>query len=125
VSIPVRLSSALAQRAREAAAVEDRSLTEQVEHWARLGELVEAGLRGATVRRLKTASHDEDLPRRLAAADTVAGRRRTAAIVKSDGGVRYGTVAGDPTALVRIEADGRRTAGRLEDGRFVPTRTKR
>ena len=54
-SIPVRLSEGLAERARTAAEVLDRSMTEQVEHWARLGQAVEAAISAATVQRLKGA----------------------------------------------------------------------
>jgi hypothetical protein len=93
MGVPVRLSTALAERARAAAAIEDRSLTEQVEHWTRLGELIEATLRASSVRQLKTLSHDARLRERLAAADTPAGRRKTARLVRARGGPRYG-VAG-------------------------------
>jgi hypothetical protein len=72
--IPVRLSEALAARARTAAEVFDRSLTEQVEHWARLGQEVEAVISAATVQRLKVRSHDPELGRRLAFAASAEGR---------------------------------------------------
>src|SRR5204862_293651 len=54
--IPVRLSGALASRARAPAEIHDRSLTEQVEHWARLGQIVESAVLSSTVLRLKTIS---------------------------------------------------------------------
>jgi hypothetical protein len=72
--IPVRLSEALTARARTAAQVLDRSLTEQVEHWARLGQEVEAVISATTAQRLKARSYDPDLGLRLAFASTAKGR---------------------------------------------------
>src|SRR3954464_13566018 len=67
---PVRLSSELAARARSAAITQERSLTDQVEHWARLGQAVEEAVLAATVHRLKARSHDQALSTRLAGAKT-------------------------------------------------------
>lgn len=120
--IPVRLSSALARRAREAALVQDRSLTEQVEHWARLGELVEAVVSNTAVHQLKAVSHDEHLRERLAAADTAAGQRKTARLIRKRGGPWYGTAPDDPRVIIKYDADGSRTRGRIVKGKFVPSR---
>jgi hypothetical protein len=125
MSIPVRLSSTLAERARKAAGIENRSLTEQVEHWARLGELVEASLLASSVRKLKAVSHDEQLRERLAAADTPAGRRKTARLVRARGGARYGIAPDDPRVIVRHEPDGTETRGRLVNGTFVASASRR
>jgi hypothetical protein len=124
-SVPVRLSATLADRARDVAAVENRSLTEQVEHWARLGELVESVLSGLSVRRLKTVSHDESLRERLAAADTKAGRQRTARLVRERGGPRYGIAPDDPEIVIRYDVDGRETRGTVIEGEFVPSSSPR
>jgi hypothetical protein len=80
--IPVRLSEALTVRARTAAAVLERSLTEQVEHWARLGQAVEAAISARTLHALKARSHDPELADRLAAADTPAGRKTAAKLIR-------------------------------------------
>jgi len=80
--IPVRLSEALTVRARTAAAVLERSLTEQVEHWARLGQAVEAAISAKTLHALKARSHDPELAERLAAADTPAGRKGAAKLIR-------------------------------------------
>jgi hypothetical protein len=88
-SIPVRLSARLATRAKEVAALQDRSLTEQVEHWARLGELVEnAGVSALTVQQLKAKSYDFDA--RLAFSQTADGRAKALALIESRNPVRYG-----------------------------------
>src|SRR5688500_1972990 len=89
--IPVRLSEALTVRARTAAETLDRSLTEQVEHWARLGQVVEDAILAATVKRLKARSHDAELPMRLARADTAEGRAKALELIESRNPVRHGT----------------------------------
>lgn len=81
--VPVRLSEALTVRARTAAAVLERSLTEQVEHWARLGQAVEAAIASSTLHALKARSHDPDLADRLAAADTPDGRKTAAQLIRA------------------------------------------
>lgn len=91
---PVRLSAQLASHAREAASIQDRSLTEQVEHWARLGQIVEATCLASTVQQLKAISYDTKLPKLLAAADTVAGRRKAAKLIRERNVTLHGTVGG-------------------------------
>ena len=119
--VPVRLSAQLAERARKAAEVQDRSLTQQVEHWARLGEIMEAAINGSTEQRLKTASHDPKLQERLAAADAPGAGRGTMDLVFSRGGPWYGTAADDPTVIVRRNVDGTETRGKIVDGKFAAT----
>jgi hypothetical protein len=98
--VPVRLSDTLAKRARTAAEVLDRSLTEQVEHWARLGQVVEDAILAATVRRLKARSYDPELGDRLAAASTAEGRARAAKLIRERDAVRHGI--GEGGAIVRV-----------------------
>ena len=93
--IPVRLSGALAARAREVAVTQERSLTEQVEHWARLGQAVEEAIMAATVQRLKARSHDPELANRLSFATTADGRAKAAQLIEQRNPIRHG-----------IEADG-------------------
>jgi hypothetical protein len=92
--IPVRLSEALASSARAAAAVTERSLTEQVEHWARLGAAVEAVVSHRTVTVLKTRSHDPELGARLAFAKTPRGRAHAAQLIAERDPVRHGAAEG-------------------------------
>jgi hypothetical protein len=88
--IPVRLSADLAARARSIASTQERSLTEQVEHWARLGQVVEDAIMAATVKRLKARSYDPDLAVRLARAMSAEGRAQAADLVRSRNPVRHG-----------------------------------
>jgi len=105
--VPVRLSKALTVRARTAANLLDRSLTEQVEHWARLGQVVEAAVSASTVLRLKARSHDPELTERLAAAPTTDGQARAAKLIRDRNAVRY--EADQAGEIVRVTRNGRRS----------------
>jgi ParD-like antitoxin of type II bacterial toxin-antitoxin system len=81
--IPVRLSAQLAASARSAARTQERSLTEQVEHWARLGQQVERVVMASTVTRLKARSHDAKLDERLEFASTADGRAKALELIQA------------------------------------------
>ena len=51
--MPVKLSDELVESAREEAANSDRSITGQIEHWAKIGRSVETVLRHQEVQTLK------------------------------------------------------------------------
>jgi ParD-like antitoxin of type II bacterial toxin-antitoxin system len=106
--IPVRLSEALASSARAAAAVTERSLTEQVEHWARLGAAVEAVVSHRTVTVLKTRSHDPELGARLAFAKTPGGRAHAAQLIAERDPVRHGSAAEGQRGVVDATGSPRR-----------------
>ena len=98
--VPVRLSAALTERAKAVASLQDRSLTEQVEHWARLGQLVEESVSAATVLRMKTRSYDVKLSERLARARTPEGRASIAAFIAERDLVRHGDEDGKIVKVV-------------------------
>ena len=104
--VPVRLSEALTTRARSVAAVQDRSLTEQVEHWARLGQVVEQAISAGTMMKLKARSYDEGLADALAFADTTEGRAAALELIKNDNEVRHEETA---AGLFAVTRDGKRT----------------
>jgi hypothetical protein len=97
--VPVRLSEALAKRARATADLLDRSMTEQVEHWARLGQVVEAAISAQTVERLKMRSYDPELPERIAFAASADGRVAAARLIRERNPVRHGVA--DDGRIVR------------------------
>lgn len=105
--VPVRLSEALTLRARTVAAVQDRSLTEQVEHWARLGQVVEAACTAETMQRLKARSYDEGLGAALAVADTAEGRAAAAQLIRAENPVRYEELSRG--TMVAVTRDGQRS----------------
>ncbi|MBA2542809.1 MAG: hypothetical protein H0V17_24400 [Deltaproteobacteria bacterium] len=99
--IPVRLSGDLTIRARAVAATLDRSLTEQVEHWARLGQVVEDAILATTVQRLKTRSYDADLQARVSLATTSEGRAKAAELIQRRNPVAHGLDAKGKIRVVR------------------------
>ncbi|MGE0395475.1 MAG: hypothetical protein AB7T06_02030 [Kofleriaceae bacterium] len=108
--IPVRLSAQLTERAKRVASMQDRSLTEQVEHWARLGQLVEESVSAATVLRLKARSYGQAVDEALEAADSPEGRARALALIESRNPVRYGI--GRNGKLVKVTSKRRSAAKR-------------
>jgi hypothetical protein len=100
--IPIRLSSTLADRARKAAAIQDRSLTEQVEHWARLGQVVEAAILNSTLYDLKEISRDDRLMPALAAVDTPNAREKAARSIAQKNPVRFGRTVNTPNKIRKI-----------------------
>jgi hypothetical protein len=132
MGMPVKLSDDLVQSAREEAASTERSITRQIEHWARIGRSVEAVLRHQDVQALKRSPMDATLtgPARRAieaaleraVADT--GRAALARRLKA-GRVVYQSDPAGSGLTERIGPDGTRTLGRLVNRRFVPARAFR
>jgi hypothetical protein len=104
--IPIRLSAALTESAREVASVLDRSLTEQVEHWDRLGQLVEAAVTSGTVAQLKARSYDAKVPKLLAFADTAEGKAKAVALIRERNEVRHGAFSG---AIYKLDRKGKKS----------------
>lgn len=123
MGMPVKLSDDLVKDARQQAEVTDRSLTSQIEYWARLGRTVERVLRHEDVLTLKRTGESASggpTPRALLSAlrkiASEASRAELAAALRSGRTVYQD--AGD-SRIERIERDGSRTVGRFENRRFV------
>ncbi len=132
MGMPVKLSDELVESAREESASTDRSITGQIEHWAKIGRSVETVLCHQDVQALKVSPEGATLsgPTRRAVQAalqhvvTEEGRGALARRLKR-GRVVY---QGDPTGsglTERIDPDGTRTLGRLVNRRFVPARSGR
>lgn len=128
MGMPVKLSDELVGMARQQAKAADRSITAQIEHWAKLGRSVEAALRHEDALALKGA--EGDLRRAFRNAPT---RRAVFAVLQKfaettdrselartlrEGRVVYQSDPAGP-GIMRIGADGKRTVGRFEKRRFV------
>lgn len=61
MGMPVKLSDDLVERARKAAAKARRSMTAQVEHWARIGQAAESSMPASVVERLRDGQRPGDL----------------------------------------------------------------
>ena len=122
MGMPVKLSDDLVNDAREEAKAADRSITSQIEHWARLGRQIENLLRHDDVLALKRAGDDTLLPpptKRvvLAAVRRIASTQAELAPALTQGRTVYQD-AGEGR-IERIEPDGTRTIGRFENRRFI------
>ncbi len=134
MGMPVKLSDELVNVARKEAVAAERSITAQIEHWAKLGQSVEAALRHEDALAVKAskgklavafphpATRDSiyQLLRNVAGADHgQLGRtlRRGRTVYESD--------PSGSDAIIRIAPDGTRTQGRLENRAFVRTAAAR
>lgn len=131
MGMPVKLSDDLVQSARLEAAATDRSITAQIEHWAKLGRAVETALQHADVLALKRNNGDliksfpqpsereavRALLERIAA---TADRSAVVEKLRARGRPVYAADPRYPGMVVRIDPDGGRTPGHFVDRRFVP-----
>jgi hypothetical protein len=124
MSQPVKLSDALVLDARLAGEAFERSITRQVEFWARLGRAIEPLLQGTQALALCRAAAVRPISECLATVDTPAGRQRVADCLASQPFPHYEAAKDRPGLLVRIEAGGRRTVGRFINGKFRSVRKK-
>jgi hypothetical protein len=122
--MPVKLSDELVQRARKEAVRTRRSMTAQVEHWARIGQAAERSMPASVVERLRDGHRPGDLHpvvsffERLTYSDVQKAAERKLALLKYP---RYESDPGGGGRLFEVHADGRRIGGRwdLKKNRFV------
>lgn len=130
MGMPVKLSDELVESAREEAASTDRSITGQIEHWAKIGRSVETVLRHQDIQAIKRSPADATLsgPTRRAvqaALERVATEEDRGALARllKHARVVYQSDPRGSGLTERIDPDGRRTIGRLVNRRFVPARS--
>ena len=127
MGMPVKLSDELVEAAREEAANADRSITSQIEHWAKIGRSVETILRHQDIRKLKrspssvtlTSAARRSIEATLARVVAETDRRSLGRSLQAGRTVYQSDPAGSGLTE-RIEPDGRRTLGRLVNRIFVP-----
>ncbi len=118
---PLRVDQALVNQARSAGALADRPATAQIEHWAKLGRVVDAVLTGESAGKLKQLSRVESLADIIAYSQSPEGRRKARAAILQSGVPTYGTHPDFPEAVVQFKADGTKTPGRFVNRQFVPS----
>ena len=127
--VAIKISTELAEAARTEAVHADRSLTGQIEHWAKLGRIAEAQMTVPVVQVLKRTQgrldeiEDSQLKRQVLAAferfhHLPPEKKRS--LIGLDKQVRFEPAPDTPGGFVRISPDGRRTRGRMDGRRFVP-----
>lgn len=126
----IKVSESLASEARAAAADSDRSLTGQIEHWARIGKALEPLFTAPVVGSLKRCGGDlgaiEDTGERARVLDALAQLRQsppfaqTAAVLRASGGPLYEADPESAGGIVQVHPDGTRVAGRFVNRVFKP-----
>ena len=119
MGLPIKISEILALAARTEAAVFERSIASQVEHWAQIGRAVEQVLGHDQIAALKRQAGTAEFSDAMRKASSEAGQRRVLEHLRKLGGPRYSI---DPTrrgGIVRIDADGSRTRGRFVRRKFI------
>jgi hypothetical protein len=124
MSQPVKLSDALVLDARLAGEVFERSITGQVEFWARLGRAIEPLLQGTQALALCRNAACQRLSTCLDSVDSPAGRRRVVEFLQTQPFPHYEPDPDKPGLLVRIEAGGKRTVGRFVNRHFKVLKKK-
>lgn len=129
-SVAIKISSDLASVARAASADADRSLTGQIEHWARLGKAVEPILSSVTIALLKKSGGDlsaiEDETERARVLAALAMLRKSPPYPESRTSLAarsmplYEADPANPSGVLQVAANGTRTPGRFVDRVFVP-----
>lgn len=127
--VAIKLSDSLAEDARAASEGADRSLTGQVEHWARLGKAVEPLFTPPTIAALKKAGGDlsaledeRERARIIGILDAFHGTSREIlreklnlsgkSLIEPDPGV--------PGGFIRFNPDGTSQKGLIQGREFVP-----
>jgi len=125
---PVKISDRLLARAKEEAKETNRSVTAQIEHWATLGRAVEVIAGYSEVLMLKRAGERLAMPTWVRRDDVEAvlshlmhdsDRESVKTRIRAGGGPVYEADPEDPTGVIQIAPDGRRTLGRFEGRMFV------
>lgn len=120
MSMPVKLSDALVLDARLAGEAMERSIAGQVEFWARLGRAIDPLLNGGQAMAISRRGAARPLAELLAEVEKPAGRKRLAQHFAAQPFPHYEAHSTRPGILVRIDADGSRTAGRFVNRIFTP-----
>lgn len=128
---PLKVSDGLFAAAKAEAASENRSITQQVEHWARIGRAVEAALSHPELNELKrtgqvaapafpTAVRRREVHDLLVRATQAADRDAIRSAIRKSGRSLYASDPSHPGAIVQVLPDGTRRVGRMSGRRFVP-----
>ena len=119
-TVPLRIDSELVNYARSAGALLDRPPTAQIEHWAKLGRVLDSVLSGESVAKVKQRGQVGDLDRVVALSQSTAGRKKALSLIAQHAGPVYEADPTDPELIVERQPDGTTRRGRFANRRFVP-----
>jgi len=132
---PLKVSDSLFAVAKEEAQATQRSITGQVEHWARLGRAVEAVLAHQELLTLKqagellaplypSAARRREVHELLTEIASSTDREVTKAALRDAGKALYATDPEHPGLIIQVLPDGTRIPGHIENRRFVPMKSR-
>lgn len=125
-SVAIKITSSIADAARAAAKLADRSLTAQIEHWARLGMDADEKLTGSAMMAMKQGDWETSAnPQNLAeirfylAQLSTPGKATELALASGflNGKTTYNSEDG---IVVRTNPDGAESRGRMNGKEFIP-----
>lgn len=127
MSTAIKVSESLAEEARTAAQDADRSLTGQVEHWARLGKAIEPLLTTKTITALKKwpelTPEEEEIEKQHILEALEQFRNTPASVLRERIGLDKMTIylpdPERPGGLIQVKPDGTRQHGRRVGSEFV------
>lgn len=128
-AVAIKVSAELANSARNEANAADRSMTGQIEHWAKLGRAIEAILPSQVAAALKRCAGDldtlEDEPMRRKVLDALAVfQAQSPDLLRQKIGIDQQTLfetdPENPGGIIRISPDGTRIRGVMDGRTFVP-----
>ena len=119
-TIPLRIDSVLVNQARSAGTLADRPPTAQIEHWAKLGRVLDSVLSGRSAAKVKEVARVTALENVVALSQSEAGRKRARSIIARHQGPVYETDDKTPGVILERTQDGSVRRGRFVNRRFAP-----
>lgn len=130
---PLKVSDALVAAARQEAKIAERSITAQVEHWAKIGKAVEEIVAHDDLLKLKMLGEllspavrppirGRQMHKLLSRLVADADRSTVISEVRKAGNPIYSSIPSQPGIVAQVLPDGRRVPGRIMGRRFVPTK---
>ncbi|HEX9783849.1 MAG TPA: hypothetical protein VGA56_14090 [Opitutaceae bacterium] len=123
-TIPLRIDSELVNQARNAGSLHDRPPTAQIEHWAKLGRVLDSVLSGRSIAQVKQLARVEDLDTLVALTQSAAGQAKARALITRHKGPIYTADPEQPDVILEKLPDGTIRPGRFIRRRFVPAVTQ-
>ena len=121
----MKLSDELVLDARQLGILTERSISGQIEFWAKLGRAIEPLLQGAQALALCRTASVKPLSRCLETVDTHEGHQRVADYLHDTPFPHYVQAPDHPGWLIREEEDGTRTLGRFVNRKFKPAKRRK
>ena len=118
-SVPLRIDSELVNLARTSGALFDRPPTAQIEHWAKLGRVLDSVLSGESVAKVKQRGNVSELDQVVAWSQSEKGRKKALALIAKHAGPVYETDPAAPHVVIERRADGSSRRGRFANRQFV------